>query len=202
MARRSDHNRDELRRMALAAATKIMAKQGLRGLSTRRIAARMGYSPGTLYQLFEDLDDLILHVNATTLDGLTEACKDVDYSADPEAALQDLANRYIAYVGRNAELWNCVFEHRLPAGREAPPWFGERTQRLLGFGEKAIALLFGPHEEKLRQHEARVLWASLYGIAALATAKKLPNNESPQEMVRSLIRNFILGLQSTRTTVK
>ena len=202
MARRSDHNRDELHRLALAAATKIMAKQGLRGLSTRRVAARMGYSPGTLYQLFEDLDDLILQVNAATLDGLMEACKDVDFSAGPEAALQDLANRYIAYVSRNAELWNCVFEHRLPVGREAPPWFGERTQTLLGFGEKAIAPHFGPQEEKLRQHEARVLWASLYGIAALATAKKLPNNESPQEMVRSLIRNFIAGLRSPRTTTE
>lgn len=188
--------------MALAATTKIMAKQGLRGISTRRVAARMGYSPGTLYQLFEDLDDLILHVNAATLDGLTEACKDVDFSVGPEAALQDLANRYIAYVSQNAELWNCVFEHRLPPGREAPLWFGERTQKLLGFGEKAIGSLFGPQEEKLRQHEARVLWTSLYGIAALATAKKLPNNESPQEMVRSLIRNFITGLQSTRTTAE
>lgn len=198
MARRSDHSRDELRRMALSAATKIMSKQGLRGLSTRRVAARMGYSPGTLYQLFEHLDDLILQVNAATLDGLTEACKDVDFSAGPEAALQDLANRYIAYVSRNAELWNCVFEHRLPVGHEAPPWFGERTQRLLGLGAKAIEPLFGPNEEKLQQHEARVLWASLYGIAALATAKKLSNNESPQDMVHSLISNFVAGLRVRR----
>jgi AcrR family transcriptional regulator len=199
MARRSDHNRDELRRMALSAATKIMSKHGLRGLSTRRIAARMGYSPGTLYQLFEHLDELILHVNAATLDGLTEACKDVDFSAGPEAALKDLANRYIAYVGRNAELWNCVFEHRLPIGHESPPWFGERTQRLLGLGAAAIAPLFGPDEEKLKQHEARVLWASLYGIAALASAKKLTNHESPQEMVQSLISNFVAGLRVRRT---
>ena len=54
MGRRADHSRDELFKMAVEAATKIVAKQGVRMLSTRRIAARMGYSAGTLYQLFDN----------------------------------------------------------------------------------------------------------------------------------------------------
>ena len=198
MGRRSDHSRDELRRMALDAAKKLLIKQGLRGLSTRRIAARIGYSAGTLYQLFDYFDDLILHVNAATLDGLSEACLGVDFTAGPEAALQDLASRYIEYVGRNPGLWNAMFEHSLSGGRKAPEWFVERTQRLLDLGEKAIEPLFGPGEEKLRRHEANVLWASLYGIAALAAAQKLPANESPQQMVQSLIRNSAAGLRARK----
>ena len=45
MARRSDHTRDELRRMALDAARAIVEEDGLRGLSTRRLAKAIGYTP-------------------------------------------------------------------------------------------------------------------------------------------------------------
>ena len=200
MGRRADHSRDELSKMAVEAATKIVAKQGLRKLSTRRVAARIGYSAGTLYQLFDNLDDLILHVNAKTLDGLIEVCHDVDFTTGPEGSLYDLADRYIGYTSRNRSLWNSVFEHSLPSGRAAPVWFIEKRQTLIGFGEKAIAPLFRPGEEASRHHEAHVLWAGLYGIASLATAGKLPSAESPQLMVQSLIRNYLAGLREQRRT--
>jgi AcrR family transcriptional regulator len=201
MGRRADHSREELFGMAVEAAAKIVAKQGLGKLSTRRIAARMGYSAGTLYQLFHNLDDIILHVNAKTLDGLIEVCQDVDFTTGPETSLYDLADRYIGYTSRNRSLWNSVFEHSLPNGRAAPAWFIEKRQRLIGFGEKAIAPLFQPGEETARYHEAHVLWAGLYGIASLATAGKLPASESPQLMVQSLIRNYLAGLRGQKRSV-
>ena len=158
----------------------------------------MGYSPGTLYQLFEDLDELILRMNAETLDGLIAACDGVDFDAGPEAALEQLARRYIAYVGENRGLWNAIFEHSLPEGRDSPPWMVERTGKLLGLAERAIAPLFGDGEEDQRHHEAQVLWAGLYGIASLATADKLPAGESPEAMVRTLVRNSIAGIRVLR----
>lgn len=181
--------------MAVAAATKIVAKQGLRKLSTRLIAARMGYSAGTLYQLFDNLDDIILHVNARTLEGLSEACRDVDFAAGPEASLYELARRYIDYTGRNPNLWAAVFEHSLPRGRTAPKWYAEKSGMLLEFGERAITPLFGPDEEAARRHEANVLWAGLYGIGSLATTGKLPASESPELMALLLIRNYLAGLR-------
>ncbi len=68
MGRRSDHSRDNLRAMILEAARAILAADGLRGLTARRIAKAIGYSPGTLYNFFTNIDELILHVNAQTLD--------------------------------------------------------------------------------------------------------------------------------------
>ena len=61
MGRRADHSRDELFEMALSAAREIAEEDGLGGLTARRIAAKIGYSAGTLYNLFDDLDDLALY---------------------------------------------------------------------------------------------------------------------------------------------
>ena len=198
MARRSDHSRDELHRMALKAAQKIVAKSGLRGLSTRRIASAIGYSPGTLYQLFSDLDDLIVHLNAQSLAALYMACQSVDFARGPEAALQNLAERYINFVSANPRVWNAVFEHSLPEGRQVPEEFSQWSAKLLGLAETAIAPLYRAGEEAERRHDAEVLWAGLYGIASLATANKLGRNEAAPRMVRSLIANYLAGLRALK----
>ena len=47
MARRSDHSREELYDLALSAAREIAEAEGLRGLTARRIAEKIGYTPGS-----------------------------------------------------------------------------------------------------------------------------------------------------------
>ncbi len=199
MARRSDHGREELHRMALDAARVIVARDGLRGLSTRRIAKEIGYTAGTLYQLFTNLDDLIAQMNADTLEALLEACAGVDTEGGPEAALQQLAARCIRFVGEHPKLWNAVFEHTLPDGRTLHERHIAAVTRLHGLTETALAPLFPPGMEDRRLHEARVLWASLYGIASLAVSGKLAQAETPEDMAGSLATNYIAGLRAQCT---
>ena len=47
MGRRSDHSREDLRTLTLAAARRIMAAEGLRGLTARRLQKRQGISKGS-----------------------------------------------------------------------------------------------------------------------------------------------------------
>lgn len=67
MARRSDHTRDELRTLILEAAWSIIGQENAEGLTARRVASEIGYAPGTVYNLFESMDDLILNINLRTL---------------------------------------------------------------------------------------------------------------------------------------
>ena len=196
MARRSDHTREELHKMALTAARKIVAKEGLRGLSTRRIAGEIGYTAGTLYQLFDDLDDLILQVNGATLDDLYAVCKDVSLEGEPEQVLEDLADSYIRFVIKNPKLWAAVVEHNLPDSGESPSWYRDRISKLLGLVETALKPLYSSGSIRNRGHDAHVLWGSLYGIASLASADKLPSNVTAHQLVLSLIRNYVAGIRS------
>jgi AcrR family transcriptional regulator len=194
MGRRSDHSRPELREMALSAAADIVAEAGLRALSTRRIATAIGYSAGTLYQLFADLDDLIVHLNVRTLDGFYAALSDVDLTGAPERILVELATRYIAYVTARPLLWDAVVDHRFADGRAAPPEYYASAVRLYGVAEAAIASLVA--DEAARACEARVLWAGLYGITALSASNKLGPGESVDEMVHALAETYVAGLRA------
>src|SRR5688572_8822706 len=66
MARRSDHTRDELEALILAEAHKLLAVTGLQRFSAREVAKRIGYSVGTLYNVFGSLDRMLLAVNSRT----------------------------------------------------------------------------------------------------------------------------------------
>ena len=70
MGRRSTHTPQQLRELILDAAQEIIQVQGLAGLSAREIARRIEYSPGTIYNMFENLDDVVLHVEARVLEAL------------------------------------------------------------------------------------------------------------------------------------
>ncbi len=70
MARRSDHSREEIKELALNATEEIVAEAGFQALSARKVASAIGYTVGTIYLVFKNLDDLIMQVNARTLETL------------------------------------------------------------------------------------------------------------------------------------
>ncbi len=198
MARRSDHSREELHALALAAAREIAEKEGMSRLTSRRIAARNGYSVGTLYNLFDNLDELILRLNGTTLDALFEALVGLRLDEQPEAAVRTLAEGYIRFVRDHPKLWNLQFQHHWPDGQPIPDWHEESVRRVLGLLERALAPLFAPGQEAERLHTARVLWSSLHGMVSLEGADRLAATESLEAMADSLATNYLAGLRARR----
>ncbi len=201
MARRSDHTRDELRILALEAAREVAASEGWRGLTARKVATRIGYSVGTLYNVFQDLDDMIIAVNGETLDALfahLQAAQAGAKTETPEDALRVLGEAYVAFIDRHPNLWDILFEHRLPPGRTLPPWYDEKLARLLGLLEQAIAPLFGDADTIERGRAARVLWCAMHGICSLARSGKLGvvSSDSVDAMAKQLILTYSAGLRT------
>lgn len=184
--------------MAMNAARGIVRRDGLRGLTARNLAAAIGYSPGTLYNLFENLDELALHVNASTLDALYDAVSKDSRTGNPEADLTRMLDRYLAFLEDNSALWAAIFEYRHAPQATLPDWYLERVQRLLRRVETVLAPLFTPSEERELQEAASVLWSSLHGICTLAQDGRLSrvSAQSVPQMAQSLIANYLVGLRA------
>lgn len=195
MARRSDHTRDELSKLILSAARELANAKGLRGLTARQIADKIGYAPGTIYNVFANLDDLIMQLRGATLDELYDRLSKNMIKGSPEVILINIAYQYIAYVSEYPLLWNIMFEHRLPDDGERYAWYHEKTLRLLGLAEQAIAPFFNPDQADEFLHHVQVLWASLQGICYVHISGKLIIKEPAEGMAESLITNYIKGLR-------
>jgi len=195
MARRSDHSREELSTLILIAARELAEAEGLRGLTARQIAAKIGYAPGTIYNVYANLDDLIMRLRGATLDELYDRLSSTMIKGKPETILINIAHQYIAYVREHPRLWNIMFEHNLPDDTEIYDWYHEKTLRLLGLAEQAIAPIFTADQVDKRLHHVQVLWASLQGICYIQIGGKLVRKEPAEVMAESLITKYIEGLR-------
>ena len=147
MGRRSTHTPLQLRQLILDAAQEIIVAGGLASLSAREIARRIGYSPGTIYNMYENLDDVVLNVEARVLDALDARLAAVLVETGSPVQVPQLALAYLAFTQENPRLWNLLFEHHLPAGTELPPWYQEKLEGLMGRIETALAPLFPAGQE-------------------------------------------------------
>jgi AcrR family transcriptional regulator len=198
MGRRSTHTPEQLRQLILDAAQTIIETNGLAGLSAREIARRIGYSPGTIYNMFQNLDDVVLHVEARVLDALDQRISTALDDGVPEEKVTRLAETYLAFTSERPKLWNLLFEHYMPGGADTPPWYQQKLELLMTRVEAALAPLFPPDAVVARQRAARVLWAGVHGITSLSTANKLSNvtTEAAAILVRDLIHNYLAGLRA------
>ncbi len=189
MGRRSSHTADELHQLIVNAAWDIIEHEGYQALSARAIASRIGYSPGTLYNVFKDLDHLVLTIEQKLLDGLVERLSAAETSQDPVENLCHFASAYQAFTTERPKLWNLLFEHQMPSGWVAPPQFQARIDRLTRVVEQACIPIIGDADEARLHQTAVVVWGALYGMTLLATTDKL--RSVTQEPVRVLVDNLM-----------
>jgi AcrR family transcriptional regulator len=198
MGRRSIHTPEQLRQLILDAAAAIIEANGLAGLSAREIARRIGYSPGTIYNMFENLDDVVLNVEGRVLDALDERlAAELAKGGDQTTLVMRLAQAYLSFTHERPKLWNLLFEHYMPGGTDTPPWYQEKLERLMSRVESAVAPIYPPDAVLERQRAARVLWAGVHGITSLSTANKLANvtTEAAALLVGDLINNYLAGVR-------
>lgn len=200
MGRRSTHTPQQLRELILDAAQDIIEAQGIAGLSAREIARRIGYSPGTIYNMFENLDDVVLNIEARVLDALDQRLAGLLNEGDACTRVTRLALTYLAFTHEKPKLWNLLFEHHMPAGASLPAWYQQKLETLMSRVETALAPEFGPGQDSERQRAARVLWAGVHGITSLSTADKLSvvTTETAGRLIDDLIGTYLAGLARQR----
>jgi len=196
MGRRSDHSRDEIREMALSAAERILAEEGVASLTTRKVAAAIGYTVGSLYLVFENLDDLILHVNGRTLDELYRSLQATAAECDePRACLEALGFTYIRFAAEHGSRWRVMFNHRLAHGESLPPWYRNKVMCMFALVEQQLGAQAPRRSAQDIALAARALWSGVHGICVLHLGGSLDTAgiDSLHALVDSLIANYLTG---------
>ncbi|MGH8550738.1 MAG: TetR/AcrR family transcriptional regulator [Methylococcales bacterium] len=174
MARRNDHSREEIKQMALDVAEKLVAENGTSFLTARRIASGIGYTVGSLYLVFDNLDDLALQVNARTLDRLSlQLDQTASQYEQPRRCIVELGRSYIRFAADHPHLWNMIFEIRTPDELKLPEWYQKRILKLFRGVEGQFEKMRPDLPETPVNTAARALWSGVHGICILARTGKL-----------------------------
>ena len=196
MGRRNTHTREELREIALQAAEELVQAQGLNGLSARKIVNRIGYTVGSLYMIFNNIDDLIVQMNERTLDRLYDMLfAAVADQPPPATAIRALAQAYITFALTETQRWLAIYQHRLPEGEAMSDSFTEKVTRMFGLVQQQLTLLCPRRQPAEVALAARALWSGIHGVCILGFDQKLElvGGRSIQEVTESLLDNYLTG---------
>jgi AcrR family transcriptional regulator len=164
LARRSDHTRDELEALILAEAHKLLAETGLQRFSAREVAKRIGYSVGTLYNVFGSLDRMLLAVNSRTFVTWAAEIGERLAGAGPEGdRIALLVRAYFDFATSNPNLWTAIYHHRLPPGEEIPDTYFRQRGELTSILEDEIARVLPAEARDRARPLARSLLATVHG---------------------------------------
>ena len=167
MGRRSDHSREELRELILSAGHKLMAEIGMARFSAREVAKRIGYSIGTIYNVFGSHDALLAAINTRSFGLWVEALRRA-LAVGGDDRIAALVAGYFGFAREQPQLWHAIYEHHLPEGfalsGEDQAARGQLTELVVA--EVAAALGWEANEAVHRL--ARSLVATVHGHCAFA----------------------------------
>lgn len=153
---------------------RLIREEGLQALQARRIANEAGCAIGSIYNVFEDLDALIIALNMQTLSKLGATLNEA-FERTKEKATYDrllaLANAYFDFAATNQNSWRAIFEHQLPDEKPAPPEYRQDQDNLFALVEACLSTAIADETE--RRNGARALFASVHGIVSLSLDRKL-----------------------------
>ena len=174
MGRRSDHSRDEIREMAIAAAAEHVEIDGFQSLTARKVASKIGYTVGTLYHVFRNFDDLVIHLNAQTIDEMAALIQQqTRRKRNPEVRIRAMAEFYVQFATDHPDRWRLVFEHQAPRGLPTPVQMKERRDVMFEMVADNLSEISPRRATQEIDHTATALWSGIHGICILALTGKL-----------------------------
>ncbi|MEJ5978978.1 TetR/AcrR family transcriptional regulator [Novosphingobium sp. PS1R-30] len=162
MGRRSDHSREELRALIVAEGHRQMVEVGFAKFSAREVAKAIGYSIGTIYNVFGSYDQLILAINGETLDRWL-----ADLEAHLEGREQDrlraAIDAYFDFALGQRNAWTALYDFRLPENEIMPEDYRIKVTAITEVVVREIRSELPPKHVAQAPALARSLLATVHG---------------------------------------
>jgi AcrR family transcriptional regulator len=194
---RRERERVEVRRKILDAARDLFATEGYDKVTMRRIADAIEYSPTTIYNHFEDKDDLVDCLCQEDFGQLLAHLGRRPLPADPVESIRQLGLAYAGFGKSNPNHYRFMFMTQK-----------QHDHDLSQPGQQAFLLLHSAVRRAVEQGRfrkgdidtmAQVLWANIHGAVALLITydpKQFPHGPAAPDLVEKVIDTGIRGLSA------
>jgi len=197
MARRSDHTRVELEGLLVAEGWRQLAEAGLARFSASDVAKRVGYSVGTLYNVFGSYDGLVLAINARTLSLWAAQLRERLAGAGPATPGNDrlaaLVDGYFEFAHANPKTWIAIYEHHMADSGPAPAWYADSVAEIMSIVAAEIALALPRAAPAAVMALARSLIATVHGhcVFSIYRTFNMLGEVAPEQAALARVREAI-----------
>jgi AcrR family transcriptional regulator len=173
---RRQRERDEVRERILDAARQIFIECGYEGVTMRKIAERIEYSPTTIYLYFADKETLFREMCNTDFRNLAKAFQSVSLIADPIERIRAAARTYIHFGVEYPNHYRLMFMTPPPVihDEETLAYKGNPNEDAYAF---LLSIVTSAIEAGVFRPEygdahliAQTLWAAVHGVVSIQIA--------------------------------
>jgi AcrR family transcriptional regulator len=184
------YHHGDLKNALIRAGADILAKEGLGGISLRKVAKRAGVSHSAPYAHFKDRQSLIAAISTEGFRQLYEQLNAAFYAHadDPEAQLVESAWAYIQFALNNADTFKIMFSGVLEKEKDYPSFVEisgktfERVVKIVQVCQHAGVLGQAPSELV-----AVSLWGQVHGIISLVLEGQITHRVLDRFTLRDIL---------------
>lgn len=172
------YHHGDLKNALIKAGVEILSKEGMEGLSLRKVAQRAGVSHSAPYSHFPDKQSLIA---AISTEGFNQLYSELDaailaYPKNPKKQLQQGAEAYVQFALNNTDTFKIMFSGVLEKEKDYPAFVeisSKTFQRVVGVVRacQEAGLLRSSSAEMM----AVAVWGQVHGIISLALEGQIPH---------------------------
>jgi len=196
MGRRSEHSRTELQQLIITATGELIDTHGVGRVTARMIAEAVQYTPGMLYSVFKNLDDIFLQVNERSLADLQKSCKRAGQTKKyPQEAILAIGHAYMEFALTRNNRFDLMFSQGKSASVPPPKHFTEKTQSLFCLIKDQLQKIKPDASDQELDIGCRSLWCGLHGAASSAVSNQPVARiwRADKPVVNSLITHYLGG---------
>lgn len=193
MVGETEQRRVELRERLIEIAEAEVEKDGPDALRARRLAEQAGCAVGAIYNVFPDLNALVLSVNMRTFKRLeaniTNCGDSLDENATPHEKLVAMADTYLDFATENLNLWRAMFQISLTAEHDVPEWYLSELNGLFDLISLPIVELDPSASHEEIQLRTRTVFSGVHGVMLLSLERRISG--IPQSELKRMIGFFL-----------
>lgn len=182
----------KLRDRLIDAAEAQIVEGGLNTVKARDMAGKAECALGAIYNVFDDINDLVMAVNGRTFHKLGEVVSvAVENARDetPNDQLIAMSKAYLGFAAENMYLWRALFDLEMSSESKVPEWYLAELAQLFAHIGRPLALLFPELPRDELDLMVRALFSSVHGIVLLGLEKRISGVPRPQieHMLRQVL---------------
>jgi AcrR family transcriptional regulator len=187
---RKKYHHGDLKNALIKAGVEILSKEGIEGLSLRKVAQRAGVSHNAPYSHFPDKQSLIA---AISTEGFKQLYTELDaaassYPDDPKRQLQEGAWAYVQFAIKHTDTFKIMFSSALEKEKEYPA-FVEISQKTFDRVVDIVkacqtANILGPASAEAM---AVSVWGQVHGIVSLVLEGQVSHTILDHFTVRDIV---------------
>jgi AcrR family transcriptional regulator len=206
---RREREKQEIREKILDAARKLFVSEGYEGVSMRKVAEAIEYSPTAIYLHFANKEELFMELCHADYQRLAVSFASLAEIADPIERLKKLGYVYIGFGLKNPNHYRMMFmtPHPMPAvtdGELDELGKGNPEEDAYEFLRQTVteAMKAGAFREDLTDPDivTQTVWAGSHGVISLQIAKCddhwvpwRPIEQRAEAMIEGLLKGMLKG---------